>query len=412
MSAWIVREWFSETERDSRGRPKRKRAKVETGRAAMRDTKPGDVFVVEWIDPRGKRCREKIAGTGRVAKRLADERCGQLAGQLQLGVYEDKRRETWADFREQYDAKILAGMEAGSRRVMKDAMAHFERLIKPCRMVAIDTETIDDFVARRRLERGRKKGSVVSKATVNKELRCLRATLRKAAKWGYLKTAPDFSFLKEDGKLPRYVTPEHFAAIYGAAHVATLPDAQGYAAGDWWRALFVVAYMTGWRRDEILTLLRSDVDLDAGEAMLRAINTKGRRDERIPLHPIVVEHLRRIAGFEQEFFPWPRGVEALYDQFADIQATAGIELACHGDHEHTVACHVYGFHDFRRAFATMNAERLTPDAMQSLMRHKSYTTTQRYINVARQLTRSVEALHVPTLPTAEAHVRRDHVAAS
>ena len=29
------------------------------------------------------------------------------------------------------------------------------------------------------------------------------------------------------------------------------------------------------------------------------------------------------------------------------------------------------------------------------MRHKSYTTTQRYINLARQVNRSVEKLHVP-----------------
>ena len=29
------------------------------------------------------------------------------------------------------------------------------------------------------------------------------------------------------------------------------------------------------------------------------------------------------------------------------------------------------------------------------MRHKSYLTTQRYINMSRQLNRSVEGLHVP-----------------
>jgi len=31
----------------------------------------------------------------------------------------------------------------------------------------------------------------------------------------------------------------------------------------------------------------------------------------------------------------------------------------------------------------------------SLMRHRSYSTTQRYINMAGQLTRAVESLHVP-----------------
>ena len=52
-----------------------------------------------------------------------------------------------------------------------------------------------------------------------------------------------------------------------------------------------------------------------------------------------------------------------------------IDLPCREKHEHTDACHLYGFHDFRRAFATR-----TPcgwsDALQSLMRHKSYLTTK------------------------------------
>jgi hypothetical protein len=43
----------------------------------------------------------------------------------------------------------------------------------------------------------------------------------------------------------------------------------------------------------------------------------------------------------------------------------------------------------------MNAEALSGDALQALMRHKSYTTTQLYINMSRQLNRSAEKLHVP-----------------
>jgi len=38
---------------------------------------------------------------------------------------------------------------------------------------------------------------------------------------------------------------------------------------------------------------------------------------------------------------------------------------------------------------------MTGDALQALMRHKSYLTTQRYINMARQLDGAVEGLHVP-----------------
>jgi hypothetical protein len=36
----------------------------------------------------------------------------------------------------------------------------------------------------------------------------------------------------------------------------------------------------------------------------------------------------------------------------------GIHLPCRGDDQHTHACHFYGLHNFPRAFATMNADRL------------------------------------------------------
>jgi integrase len=74
---------------------------------------------------------------------------------------------------------------------------------------------------------------------------------------------------------------------------------------------------------------------------------------------------------------------------------SGLHLPCHEEHEHGRYCFLYGFHDLRRAFATMNADKLTPDALQALMRHKSYLTTQKYINMARQMDAAVASLHVP-----------------
>lgn len=76
---------------------------------------------------------------------------------------------------------------------------------------------------------------------------------------------------------------------------------------------------------------------------------------------------------------------------------AGIHLDCPDDGKHkcTDSCHHYRFHDFQQAFATVNAETLTADAVQTLIRHRSYLTTQKYINIAYQLNCSVDNLHVP-----------------
>ena len=94
-------------------------------------------------------------------------------------------------------------------------------------------------------------------------------------------------------------------------------------------------------------------------------------------------------------FPWNHNRRTLYTAFARVQEAAGVHLPCGRPHKHTRYCHVYGFHDLRRAFATMNADKLTPDALQALMRHKSYQTTQKYINMARQMDAAVARLHVP-----------------
>ena len=156
-----------------------------------------------------------------------------------------------------------------------------------------------------------------------------------------------------------------------------------------------MGYMTGWRISDMLGLRRQDLDLEAGTAITRAEDNKGKRDELVKLHPIVVEHLRKLAGFDPRVFPWNLNHRTLYTEFARIQEAAGIHIPCPDEHTHSRFCHVYGFHDLRRAFATMNADKLTADALQALMRHKSYQTTQRYIAFARQMDEAVACLHVP-----------------
>jgi hypothetical protein len=110
---------------------------------------------------------------------------------------------------------------------------------------------------------------------------------------------------------------------------------------------------------------------------------------------VVVEHLKRLAGFTETVFPWNHDRRTLHTEFTRIQYAARIRLPCSEEHQHTPACHVYGFHGLRRPFATMNADKLTPDALPALMRHKSYLTAQKYINLARQMDAAVASLHVP-----------------
>ena len=163
------------------------------------------------------------------------------------------------------------------------------------------------------------------------------------------------------------------------------------------------------------------MSLDRGTAITRHTDNKDSRDEMVPLHAVVVEHLRTLAdasvgtepGADLVFW-WPHHERTLWTDFYRLQLAAGIPTTCGKQeapyrlkpkkprkkplpppHQHTTSCGLYGFHDERRAFATCNAEKLSADALQSMMRHKSYQTTKRYINATKQLTRTADALYVP-----------------
>jgi integrase len=354
---------------------------------------------VGWVDPDGKRKSKRIG-----SKSMAEKHARKMEGQLAAGTYESASNASWESFVADYETKALAAMDTGSREATQNAINHFERIINPAKMRSITSRTFAEYVATRRTEprcRPRKRkegtkprrksasGTPISVATINKELRHLRAVVRKAARWGYLTKVPEIEFLKEPGKLPTYVTPEHFAKLYQQCDSARWPEGQTFTPGDWWRGLLMTAFMTGWRIGSLLALRWQDVGLEAGTALSRAADNKGKRDQLTPLHPIVVDHLRRLKSFGPLVFPWNHSHRALFLEFIDLQRQAQAKAIGPKGH--------YGFHDLRRAFATMNAGKLSPDALQALMQHKDYQTTQRYINMARQLNPAVAELYVPNV---------------
>jgi len=379
---------------------------VKTGKKAWIGQRQRDIdakgkskapWRVYWNDPHTGKRREKSCGPGRDGRLLAMKESEKLHGQIVTGSYDSPTEATWAEFREKYNQRVLNVADASTAEAIRYSLAHFERIVKPGKMARITNDTLEEFVAARRTERGRRQGETVSTATINKDLRHLRAALNKAHRWGHLPKVPDFEFLREPRREVVYMTPEHFSAIYDACDTARMPRGLHCPPGDWWRALLMTSYMTGWRIGETLNLRRDDVDFEAGIAKLYASETKGRADAKVPLHSVVLDHLKSVMSFADRFFPWPHSRRALWTAFYRIQKAAGIALPCPqaGNHKCTAACHLYGFHSQRYAFATMNAGKLSGDALQALMRHKSYSTTQRYINAARQLDEAVQTLYVP-----------------
>ena len=337
-----------------------------------------------WRDPNGRQ-RSKSCGTGVRGKKVAEQLAAKKQAELILDQYDDRTRINWSEFVVDYFDRRQTNNRERSQRAAREALNHFVRIVKPGVVSRIDALMIDDYIMKRKKEpgkriirvddQGRKFKSRVSPATINRELRSIRAALRCAVRWGYLKAEPDIQFLRQDQQAPTAISAEDFARLYDNADAATLPVMpNGIETAARWRAQFMFIWFSGWRISQTLELKRSDMDLDAGTAVSRAeaSGNKGRRSETIHLHSYVVEDLKEIwPSFTDQVFYWPHDMTTLYGQLNRIAEAAGVELE-------------WGkkFHEIRRGFATHNAANLDTFELQKLMQHQSLETTKRYVAMA------------------------------
>ncbi|MHC4403323.1 MAG: tyrosine-type recombinase/integrase [Planctomycetota bacterium] len=347
---------------------------------------------VGWYDPDGAKRSKRIG-----AKSMAEKYQRKLEGELAGGTYQNSSRKAWSDFRAEYEEKILPRLAVRTQRVVVIAFNHFERISQPKRVDAIKTQTVDEYVAQRRTERGLKRGSKLSPGTINRELRHLKSALQVANDWGYLPKVPKFRWVRESEEIGRVMTPEHFQVIYEACDAARLPRGLHCDPAEWWRAMLAFALTTGWRVEEILLLRRDDLDFRSGAIVTRAADNKGGRDDQDYLPSAVLELVKAIVGFEPVVFFWPHSSRVLWMEFARIQQVGGIHLPCPGANEHECSptCHTYGFHAIRRGYATLNADTMPAPVLQRKMRHRSFTTTLRYISLADKMKQATDRVYVP-----------------
>ncbi len=287
-------------------------------KAALGDKCP---WSVGWYDADGRK-RSKKVGTKSVAEKYRK----QVEAKLALELCTGKSRTKWKDFRKQFIDTALVGKALGTVEQYEIALDNFERLVSPVYVDSVTTAMIDSFKAKRSRETQRPRvpkaqslsglpakrpskpkpdaspPAKISPATVNKDLRHLRAALVKAKKWKMLAESPEFEMLPVPQRDPYFIDDDTFKALYDACDTMTRPDGRHYAAADWWKALLAFAYLTGWRIGEILDLRRDDVDLETGVARVAAEGTKGRREARVELPAIVVEHVRAILDFQPLVF--------------------------------------------------------------------------------------------------------------
>ena len=214
-------------------------------------------------------------------------------------------------------------------------------------------------------------------STIVAEMKLLTTALNTAKRWRYIQDVPQARRPKVESKVPSFISATEFKLLYDACDKTTVPKYVTADAGDYWRALLSWLYLTGWRIGATLAV-RWD-QIEDGVVHSLAEQTKSRREVVLTLHPLIVEHLKALEdnGADGPFGPRLTSVE-LRHHFVKLQKAAGIDPRFKNEGQW------YGFHDFRRGFATNNYQTLSALELTQVMQHRDLSTTKRYINMAEE----------------------------
>lgn len=293
-----------------------------------------------------------------------------------LGVFLTDHYEPWA----------RVELRRGARYAQR-IRTHFAGLLsRP--MHEIDVPTVDRWW-RERLSDGH--GRQVAKATAYRDLATLRAALSMAVEWKLLQSNALLGMRQkavESRKIVRFLSPAEEArlrqalaardrkliqgrangnAVRRARQIPTLPDLPQDGFGDHLTPVVLLAMNTGLRRGELLSLQRSDIDLEAGVITVQARHAKNGRQRHIPMNieakSVMKRWLRQSDEQGAVFEPndVKKGWSALLDA-ADI--------------------HSFRFHDLRHDFASKLVRKgVDLNTVRELLGHADISMTLRYAHL-------------------------------
>lgn len=220
---------------------------------------------------------------------------------------------------------------ADTREAYEISLRHFLRISGDLDIRGINVRILRDFINARCSEKYRKKK--LSPATVNKDLRAVRAVLNYAGDQDYIQAVPSFKglMLRQDLKAP-VVLPEDCIDKMLAALDSPGLVLKRRCAG-WWKVFLWLIDELGVRRGEAMGLTWGRVDWEKGEVEIVAESSKGRRTRFLPVSGELLGILRAwYKGLgdppaASSVLPWDGSeLRRLYDDWHSIVEKAGVSL--------------------------------------------------------------------------------------
>ena len=299
----------------------------------------------------GKRVREKIGSSKKMAETVLQKRLVAVAEGKHLDIKKKRKRITFLDFSEKY-------LEYA--RVNKKSYKSDEVIIGKLRMEfkgknldEISTWIIEKFKL--------KKVKKVTPTTVNRYLACLKHMYNLGIDWGDIDKNPviKVKFFKEPNPRVRYLITEEIERLLSECC-------------DHLKPIVLCALHTGMRRGEILNLTWSNVDFRNNIIVLE--ETKSGRRREIPLSETLEAELKELKRLSKSEFVF---VNSEGNKFRDNKKgfNAAVRRAGITD---------FRFHDLRHTFAStlvMNGETL--NTVRELLGHQSMDMTLRYSHLSK-----------------------------
>ncbi len=244
-------------------------------------------LMMRYLDPvTGKQvCRS----TGTTNRRDAERVAAKWEAELQEGRYQTPSKVSWDEFRQRYEDEKLSSLSDNTNEAASAAMNHFENIINPARLAAVDPTTLSRFQAELRKRK-------LVETSIATHLRHLKAALGWAVTMGLLAKVPNIEMPKRaKGKTlmrGRPITTEEFERML---QVLPMVRPKDHAA---WKRYLTGLWLSGLRLEESTVLSWDDdatiaVDLSGRHPRLRiyAEAEKGHQDRLLPVTPDFAEFL-------------------------------------------------------------------------------------------------------------------------
>jgi len=308
-------------------------------------------FYLRWYDEQGWVRSESVGTDSKLAEGLRRKR----EFELNEGLFNAPRQIRLSGFADEH-LRLMANRLAESTRVgRRKVLELFQEAVGDKRLVDIEARHVEDYLAQRLEER--------SAATVNKELRVLKAVFSHAVRRGYLRDSPcrHAGLLREAETEKRVLSVQEVERLFVACADAEL------------RVFVFVALTTGMRREEIVALEWDDVDLEGATITVRNKPTHLTKNRRERVQPLVSEAVEMLREWQKDhegarLFASRDGEQvgpAMLRRFKQMTRAAGIGECT--------------LHDLRRSFVSHLAMAgIGAQTVRRLVGHASIATTDRY----------------------------------